>query len=135
MSLEEIERRGDMEVNMDSILDYVKKLLGPSGSHEFFDPDIIALINTVFMELNQIGIGPSKVFSIKDNTTTWDEFLSPDDHNFEAVKTYVYLRTKIIFDPPESSALLESINRQIDRLEWRLNVGAETPCFNGEGVN
>ena len=120
------------ELNMDSILDYVKKSIGPSASYEYFDKDLIADINEVFFELHQLGVGPTKVFSISDNTATWDEFLPDTSNLFEAVKTYVYLKVRLMFDPPTSSSVMESINNQISRLEWRLNVGAETPCLIGE---
>ena len=122
----------EQTVNMESILDSIKKLLGPSASYEYFDTDIIMHINTAFMELNQLGVGPTKGFSIKDNTAKWTDFLDETNHNFEAVKTLIYLKVKLVFDPPTSSSVMESMNNQISRLEWRLNVGAETPCFNGE---
>lgn len=110
---------------MESILTSIKKMLGPTAEYEYFDPDIIMHINSVFMVLAQLGVGPSEGFRIEDSSTTWTDFLS-DTTNLEAVKSYMYLKVKLLFDPPSSSALIESINRQIAEYEWRLNANAET---------
>jgi len=110
---------------MESILTSIKKMLGPTAEYEYFDPDIIMHINTAFMELNQLGVGPSEGFRIEDESTTWNEYIPEDDKRFEAVKTLIYLKVKLVFDPPASSTILESMNRTIDRLEWRLNAAAE----------
>lgn len=111
---------------MESILTSIKKLLGMTEDYTHFDTDIIMHINTVFMVLKQLGVGPTRGFSIGDEYATWDEFIPPEDENFEAVKTYMYLKVRLMFDPPTSSALIESINRQISELEWRLNIEAES---------
>lgn len=108
---------------MESILQSIKKLLGITEEYTVFDVDIITHINSVFLTLNQIGIGPSDGFSISDQTTTWDEFIS--DKRLEAVKSYVYLKVRLLFDPPTGS-VLDAINRNIAELEWRLNVAAES---------
>lgn len=110
---------------MNSILTSIKKLLGIAEEYEHFDHDIIMHINTVFMNLTQIGIGPPEGFFIEDDTSMWEDFIS-DTSKFEAVKTYVYLKVKLLFDPPLSSAVIESINRTINELEWRLHLTAET---------
>lgn len=110
---------------MNSILTSIKKLLGIEEEYEHFDQDITMHINSVFMILNQLGVGPSGGFVIKDKTTEWTDFIS-DIVKVEAVKTYVYLKVKLLFDPPLSSAVMESIKQQITELEWRLNVAAET---------
>lgn len=109
---------------MDSILNSIKKLLGITEEYDHFNQDIIIHINSVFMVLNQIGVGPDKCFRINDKTTTWDEFTSDID-NIEAVKTYMYLKVRLLFDPPSSSIIAEAINKQIGELEWRLNVMVE----------
>ena len=108
---------------MDSILTSIKKLLGITEEYEHFDPDIIVHINSAFMILNQLGVGPEEGFSIKDKNSTWNEFLSGS--NLEAVKTYVYLKVKLMFDPPLSSTVIEAIKSQISELEWRLNVSTD----------
>ncbi len=111
---------------MDSILTSIKKLLGLSEDYEQFDADIIMHINTVFMNLTQLGVGPASGFYIESVDETWDEFVNTDKNmQLNAVKTYVYLKVKLLFDPPLSSAVIESINRTISELEWRLNAAVE----------
>lgn len=109
---------------MNSILGSVKKMLGPSGNYEYFDPELIMHINSVFTILHQIGVGPENGFFIKDESDTWDEYIT-SDQNLEAVKTYVYLKVRLIFDPPQSSSEAEAIKQLIRELEWRLNVSAD----------
>lgn len=109
---------------MDSILTSVKKLLGIVEECTDFDVDIISHINTVFMELTQMGVGPESGYRIDDDMNTWDEFTG-DDITLEAVKSYIPLKVKVLFDPTASSAVGESIKREIDRLEWRLYIAAD----------
>ena len=109
---------------MESILTSIKKLLGIEEDYEYFDTDIIMHINSVFMILTQLGIGPAEGFSIQDAENTWDEFV-PSGSNLESIKTYMYLKVKLMFDPPTSSAVIDSINRIIGELEWRLNVSVD----------
>ena len=111
---------------MDSILTSIKKLLGITEEYENFDQDIIMHINSAFMILNQLGVGPKSGFSINDKSSTWDEFI-PESSNLEAVKTYVHLKVKLMFDPPLSSTVIEAIKSQINELEWRLNVSVDPP--------
>lgn len=106
---------------MDSILKTIKKLLGISDEETHFDTDIIMHINSVFSILHQLGVGPDKSFSIQDDTATWDDFIE-DDNNFNDVKTYIYLKVRLLFDPPASSSVMSAMERQISELEWRLNV-------------
>lgn len=110
---------------MESILTSIKKLLGVPEDYDHFDADIIMHINTVFTILTQLGVGPSKGFRIEDETTTWDEFVSTDSLLYESVKSYIFLKVKLLFDPPLSGTVIESYNRQISELEWRLNVTAD----------
>jgi hypothetical protein len=109
----------------ESILISIKKLLGIAAENTDFDQDIIIHINSVFMVLRQLGIGPVEGFRIEDKNTTWDEFIE-DDSYFDTVKSYMYFKVKIMFDPPTNSTVMESTNRLINELEWRLNVDAET---------
>ena len=109
---------------MESILTSIKKLLGITEEYDQFDPDIIMHINSVFMILTQLGVGPAEGFSIEDDTAVWTDFIQ-DVKKLESVKTYIYLKVKLAFDPPLSSAVIESMNRLINELEWRLNVAAE----------
>lgn len=110
---------------MDSILNSIKKLLGITEEYEHFDQDIIIHINSVFSILRQIGVGPEEGFIITDSTSTWDEFTG-DDIDIESVKTYVYLKVRLIFDPPSSSAAIDAIKENIKEIEWRLNVSKDT---------
>lgn len=110
---------------MESILISIKKLLGITEEYDQFDPDIIMHINSVFMILTQLGVGPAEGFSIEDDTAVWTDFIQ-DVKKLESVKTYIYLKVKLAFDPPLSSAVIESMNRLINELEWRLNVAAES---------
>ena len=108
----------------ESILNSIKKVLGIYEEDTSFDIDIIMHINTVFMILTQMGVGPSEGFSVYDARDTWDDYLS-DISLIEAAKTYIALKVRLIFDPPAGSAMIEAINRTISELEWRLNVQAD----------
>lgn len=110
---------------MESILTSIKKLLGISEDETHFDTDVIIHINSVLMVLTQMGVGPSTGFTIVDKDDFWSDFI-PDGQNLESVKSYVYMRVKLLFDPPLSSSVIESMNRMISELEWRLNVAADT---------
>lgn len=109
---------------MDSILISIKKMLGITEEYEHFDADLIMHINSVFMILRQLGVGPEEGFSITGATETWDSFLQ-DNPRLELVKSYIYLKVKMIFDPPLGSAVMEAMNRQIAEFEWRLNVAVD----------
>lgn len=111
---------------MDSILTSIKKLLGITEDYAHFDDDIILHINSVFMVLTQLGVGPENGYRIVGKGNTWDEFIPTEDVRFESVKSYVYLKVKLLFDPPASSAHMEAINRMISEFEWRLNIAAES---------
>lgn len=109
---------------MESILTSIKKLLGITEDYEQFDADIIMHINTVFTTLQQLGVGPAEGFMIEDSTTTWVDYLG-EDKNLNSVKTYMFLKVKMVFDPPTSSFVMDAMNRQAQELEWRLNVQVE----------
>ena len=110
----------------DSILDTIKKLLGPGQDQTYFDQDIIIHINTAIMTLTDIGVGPKEGFSITSSAEVWSDFIK-DIKQFEAVKTYIYLKVKLIFDPPLSSSVIELYNKQINEIEWRLNSIVDHP--------
>lgn len=109
---------------MESILTSIKKLLGIAEDDTAFDVDIIMHINSVLMILTDIGVGPTEGFKIIDKSYTWEEFLGTGV-DYEAAKTYIYLKLRPVFDPPSSTAALEAINNQAKEYEWRLNVRAE----------
>lgn len=108
----------------DSILETVKKLLGIFEDDHAYDIDLIVAINSSFMILNQLGIGPEKPFIINDSSATWKDFFG-DEEIFSLAKNYIYLRTKLLFDPPSSGVLHEAVERQIAEFEWRMHVQAD----------
>ena len=107
-----------------SILTSIKKMLGVAEDYTEFDEDIITHINSVFLNLTQLGVGPEKGFMIEDDTAVWEDFID-DSIQLQAVKTYMYLKVKLLFDPPLSSSVTESFTRMIAELEWRLNVAVD----------
>lgn len=111
---------------MESILNTVKKAVSVMPEYTVFDDELIMHINTVFMGLAQMGVGPSTGFRIEDATETWDDFLPLQDENLEAVKTYIGLKVRLLFDPPSSSIHAEAIKQAIAELEWRLNFEVES---------
>lgn len=104
---------------MESILKSIKKLLGIQEDYTHFDQDIILHINAAFMVLNQLGVGPETCFYIEDDTSEWEDFLD-GAQNIEAVKTYIYLKVRLLFDPPASSTIMQSIKDAISEYEFRL---------------
>lgn len=114
-----------------SILTSIKKLLGITESCTDFDTDIIMHINTVLMTLNQLGVG-TEGFQIEDKNAVWSEFIDPN--KLAATKSYVYLKVKLLFDPPLNSAIIEAIKESIRELEWRLNVRVESESEDDEEV-
>lgn len=108
----------------ESILTSVKKMLGIAKEYEHFDSDLIMHINSVLMILSQLGIGPVEGFLIEDESASWSDFI-PEGKNLELVKSYVFLKVRLLFDPPLSSSVLEAMNRMINEFEWRLQNGAE----------
>lgn len=111
---------------MESILTSIKKLLGIADEDANFDTEIMIHINSVFMVLHQIGVGPSGGFSIKDDSAIWSDFIE-GTANIEAVKSYVYLKVKLLFDAESlSSTYVEVVKQQISEFEWRLNHAVDT---------
>lgn len=108
----------------ESILNSTKKILGIDASYTAFDLDIITHINTVFSTLAQLGVGPAEGFMIEDDSAVWGDFLG-SDRLLNAVKTYMYLRVRLLFDPPTTSYHIQAIQEQVRELEWRLNVHRE----------
>lgn len=109
----------------ESILTTVKKLIGLEELYTQFDLDIIIGINSAFSALRQIGVGPEGGFSIQDKTAVWSDF-TDEDTDLESVKTYVYLKTRLVFDPPSSSSIIDSIKSVIEEIEWRLSIHNST---------
>ena len=119
--------------NEDSILDSIKKLLGLSADYDNFDADIAMHINGCFIELQQLGVGPAEGFVIFNNEATWNDF----DQNtllLNAIKPYIYLKVRLIFDPPSSASVIASFEKMIDKIEWRINMIHEQSIVAGEEV-
>lgn len=108
----------------ESILLSVKKMLGLDKDYDVFDPELIIHINTVFGTLHQLGVGPEDQFRITGDSEVWSDFTTEGEQTDE-VKSYVYLRVRLLFDPPSSSFVLSSLQEQAKELEWRLNVKAD----------
>lgn len=104
-----------------NILGTVKQAIGVVSDYTAFDAQILLHINSCFTILNQLGVGPKNLF-IADKDSLWEDFLVGNSEELELVKTYVYLKVKMLFDPPSSSFVLESMQKQAEQYEWRLNV-------------
>jgi hypothetical protein len=111
---------------VESILNTIKKLLGIPEADTAFDDDIITHINSTFMVLNQLGVGPETVYSISGSSEKWVDFLT-DQVMYNAVKSYIYLKVRLAFDPPGTSYLIDAIERQIAESEWRLAAQVPIP--------
>lgn len=122
MSFEE--RREHQEGIMNGILSSIRKLLLLGEDQTPFDVDIMMHINSILPILNQLGVGPDEGFTVVDETATWQAFLGAYP-NLDSVRSYVYLKVKLLFDPPINSAVIESMNRAVGELEWRINATAE----------
>lgn len=108
-----------------SILNDTKKALGLAPDYLAFDPDIVMYINGVLSELNQIGIGPVSGFAIEDAAATWEEFLG-DDPRWNGVKTLMYLKVRLLFDPPGTSFAIAAFEKMIEQATWRVSVLRES---------
>lgn len=109
---------------MDSILTSIKKLLGITEDYDHFDADLIMHINSVLVILNQLGVGDDNGFAITDDSATWGDFLG-NDTRLNLVKSFVALKVRLLFDPPQSSAVKEAIDNTLAELEFRISVEAD----------
>ena len=108
---------------MSSILDDVKHMLGLLPAETAFDQDVIIHVNSVFGFLHQLDVGPNLGFRIEDDTAVWEDFVT--DNRLNIVKSYMFLRVKLFFDPPQTGFTQQAMERQITELEYRINVAAE----------
>ena len=108
-----------------SILVSTKKNLGIAADYTAFDDDVIMHINSVLATLNQLGVGAAGGFEITNSTAQWEDFLGTDKR-LNSARTYVFLKTRLIFDPPTTSFLISAVEKQIEELEWRLNTFRES---------
>jgi hypothetical protein len=114
-----------------SILISTKKILGIAADYVAFDLDIITHINAAFSTLTQLGVGPATGFMIEDDKTEWEEYIESEAKigQLNTVKSYVFLKVRQLFDPPTTSYLITAMEKQIQELEWRLNVSRETTAW------
>ena len=105
----------------DSILTSTKKILGIEEDYTAFDFEVMTQINSAFSTLNQLGVGPEQGFQIEDASATWDQLLGLNP-KYNMVKTYVQLKVRLFFDPPQTSYLLQAYRDEIAQFEWRINV-------------
>lgn len=106
----------------ESILTSIKKLLGITEDYEHFDADLIIHINSVFMILMQLGLGPKDGFSISDKTAVWSDFLGENIAWLDGTKSYVYMKVRLLFDPPQSGTHMNSMEKLCDEFEYRLRL-------------
>lgn len=108
----------------DSILVTIRKLVCGDPYANHFDTDLLVHINACFSVLNQLGVGPEKGFVVTDETQNWGDYTA-DSAVLNLVKTYIALKVRLIFDPPLTSSVLDAMNKEINQLEWRLNVAVD----------
>lgn len=114
-----------MDQMTDSIFLTIKKMLGLDAEYTPFDTDVLVHINSAFMTLCQMGVGPKEGFAVTDDGQKWSDFLT-NNVMFGGVKTWVYLQVKMLFDPPANSFVMDAYKTQADQILWRLNVQAES---------
>ena len=120
-------------VENNSILMSIKKLLNVEHDETAFDMDIGTFINAQFLTLHQLGIGPENGFVVRDADVKWTDF-STDPFIVEAVKEYVFLKVRMVFDPPASSIVSDAYNSQISELEWRMHLQSEKSWDKPSGI-
>lgn len=104
-----------------SILKSTKKILGLADDYDAFDLDVITHINTAFSTLTQLGVGPDAGFMIEDDSSEWSEYIDSGPQ-LNQIKTYVYLKVRMLFDPPATSYLIAAFERQLEEVVWRINI-------------
>ena len=114
------------------VLATIKKMIGYESTFTEYDQDLTILINSAFFNLHQLGVGPDTGFRITSGEDGWDGFISPDAIGFEAVKSYIYYKVKLAFDPPATSFAIDAVKSQIAELEFRLNVQFDTEVPSAE---
>lgn len=105
----------------ESILKTIKQLIGCPDGFEQFDLDLTIHINSAFAILTQLGVGPKEGYRITGPDNVWSEF-EEDAQKSSLIKDYVYIKTRLLFDPPTSSALMDSLKEQLKEMEWRLYI-------------
>lgn len=125
----ELNRLEGLSFMEDSILRSIRGLLGPDSDYDVFDPDLIIFINGAFSTLTQLGVGPSNGFRITGDSEVWSDFIGSERLDLESVKTYIYLKVKMVFDPPANSSMMSNYEQMCKELEWRLNVAVDPGTY------
>lgn len=114
------------QINEESILKSIRKLVGPEDDYTHFDPDIVIHINSAINRLFQLGVESAKGFRVTSEDETWGDLFGSDDDIIDMCKTFIYYKVKMGFDPPTSSIAAEAIKSEIDKQEWLINVWVES---------
>jgi hypothetical protein len=77
----------------------------------------------VFSILNQLGIGEQD-FVIEDDSAVWSDFIG-STIGMNLIRSYVFLKVRLLFDPPSTSFAINAMEQQIKEYEWRLNTQRE----------
>lgn len=109
----------------DSILKSTKKILNIPEDYNAFDLEVLTMINSAFSDLNDLGVGPKAGFVVNDDTSVWSDF-TEDVVQQNSIRTYVYLKARLLFDPPATSFHIKAMEDQIKELGWRINVRRES---------
>lgn len=107
-----------------SILKSTKKILGLDAEYNAFDLDVLTHINATFVTLKQLGVGPREGYMIEDADDTWEDFMG-NSHSLNAVKTYIYMKVRLLFDPPDAAPHMQALESQVTELEHRLKMDQE----------
>lgn len=114
------------QINEESILKSIRKLIGPEDDYTHFDPDITIHINAAINRLYQLGLDSAKGFRVTSEVETWEDLFGSDEEVIDMCKTFIYYKVKMGFDPPSSSIAVDAINKEIDKQEWLINVWIES---------
>lgn len=115
-------------INTNSILDSIKKMIGPSVEYTVFDDDLIMDINAVFNVLKQLGVGPEEGFAISSSSDLWTDFM-PEGPKLNMIKPYMYAKVRLMFDPPQNGTITQAMKDIVSEFEFRANIDAENSCF------
>lgn len=114
------------QINEESILKSIRKLIGPEDDYTHFDPDIVIHINAALNRLYQLGVESARGFRITSEDENWGDLFGSDENVIDMCKTFVYYKVKMGFDPPSSSIAAEAIKQEIDKQEWLISVWVES---------
>ena len=118
-----------------SILNTVKAGLGVVEDDTSFDVELKVHINSTFQALRQLGVGPTTGFMVLTDAESWDDYLGVQKELLSAVQTYIILKVKLVFDPPDVGFVITHMERLIEQMEWRMLVDTDKPPVTTEEVS